>query len=157
MIEWLFFPHQFTFKFFKWEKKREKKGGWDVLALTNVKWTVTAWIFRYSWSEGRGSVGTAWAREFGRNKRGKERQAGIKASEIGFRDIQKSSSLQFFVSFICLWYQFLRSSIITTNHLALKNQKFQKILEDRISVSRYQQALLCLKAVGKNLVASSSF
>lgn len=88
----------------KGKKERKKRGGLrDVLALDKCKMNCDCLGFsgiveakaEDLWGlHGPGSLG-----EIKGVKKGKR---GIKASEIGFRDIQKSSSLQFFVSFICL-------------------------------------------------------
>ena len=163
MIEWLFFLINLPFKFLKWREKNretEKQGVRDVLALDKYKMNCGCLGFSGRVEAGRRQrVCGDWhgPGSLGEIKGVRKSKSWIKASGIRFRAIHKSSSLEFLVSSLCLWYHFLRPSIITTNHLALKSQKFKKFWRIEFQYQDINRALLCPKAVGKKLLASSSF
>ena len=125
------------------EKQKKKWGVRDVLALDKYKMNCDCLRFSGIVEAGRRQrVCGVWhgPGSLGEIKGVRKGKWGIQASGIGFRAIHKSSGLQFFVSFICLWYQFLRASVINYHKpLSFKKSEISKILEDRISISRYQQ------------------
>lgn len=127
----------------KIEKQKKKWGARDVLALDKYKINCDCLGFSGIVEAGRRQrVCGDWPGPggLGEIKGVRKGERGIQASGIGFRAIHKSSSLQFFVSFICLWYQFLRASVINYHKpLGFKKSEISKILGDRISISRYQQ------------------